>query len=316
MDDGVVLGEKTSTPTVADRIDEIGGRRTQDVCHRFDCKTESFGIGRFSGRNYLGMIAIICSTLVASILGSGHCVGMCGPFAMIASHRTTGPDGDQGVKGKSWVLPVAYNLGRLATYLVFGLVAGILGIAVNFSGQQFGLQQAAIYFAGGTLILFGIVGIARNLGVSFLQFGVSQKMIGWLQQGIRSSNKSLPVYRAFSIGMLTSLMPCGWLYFFVIAASSTQSLLFAPVVMFAFWLGTLPVLLSLGLSSSFLMKALRSRANWIIPVLMLMIGIYSVTSRSPIELANRFANEDVNTVTQTLSTADSSESACCSDENS
>lgn len=265
------------------------------------------------------MIAILVSTFVASLIGSGHCVGMCGPFAMIASSPNPG-QGDAAAPraGSSFWLALCYNLGRLVTYLVFGLLAGILGLAVNFSGEQFGLQQAAIYFAGGTLILFGIIGIARNLGWRIPQAGFSQRLVGWLQSGIRATAGRLPTVRALTIGMLTTLMPCGWLYFFVIAASSTQSLIAAPLVMFFFWLGTLPVMLSLGISSNFLMKKMRAKANWIIPVMMLLIGLYSVTSRSPIELANRFseANADAAGVSQSISAADSTQAPCCQHDNS
>lgn len=236
---------------------------------------------------------------------------MCGPFAVVASHSHE--PGKQGAN--SWLNSLAYNLGRLVTYLVFGLIAGALGMAISFSGEQFGLQQAAIYLAGGSLILFGLIGLLRNMGFRIWQLGVSQKMLRWLQLGIRSSAKRTPLLRAFTIGLLTSLMPCGWLYVFVIAASSTQSLIFAPLIMFAFWVGTVPVLAALGLSSSFLMKKLRSKANWIIPIMMLVIGCYSLTIRSPLEVANLDPNASVESVTQSISEADSSQSACCSDEN-
>lgn len=215
---------------------------------------------------------------------------------------------------KAW-LAGAYNLGRLATYLVFGLIAGLLGLFVDFSGSLVGLQQTAILFAGGLLILFGLMGLLRNFGIRLEHIQSSQLISRFLQRRIKSVAKFPPTMRSFSIGLFTSLMPCGWLYFFVIAASTTQSLVYAPLVMLVFWLGTVPVLLSIGLVTSGVLNQLKRKANWIIPVMMLMIGFTTIYFRGPVKPdTEKF--DSSNQASATIFTTTPTQVPCCCDDQS
>ena len=75
------------------------------------------------------MWVLLGTVLIASLLGSLHCVGMCGPFAMLAAAS------DQ--QRKSALFPaMAYSLGRLATYTIVGVIFGSLGMALNRIGLQ------------------------------------------------------------------------------------------------------------------------------------------------------------------------------------
>ncbi len=91
------------------------------------------------------MLTLAMAVLLASLVGSLHCVGMCGPFALWAT---------QG--GRSHVTIASYHLGRLTTYLSAGLAAGLLGSAVAIGGDLAGLQSFAAKLAGGLLIFLGL----------------------------------------------------------------------------------------------------------------------------------------------------------------
>lgn len=261
-------------------------------------------------------IALISSVFVSSLLGSGHCVSMCGPFLFIASGRSPDSDQDESSGHQPLVRTTLYNLGRLTVYLVFGVIAGCLGMLMQTSGNLLGLQQTAIFFSGIVLILMGIFAIMRNFGVRMFRFNAESIMMPFLKSGMRSSKKLRPGARAFVIGTLTSLMPCGWLYVYVIAASSTQSIIFAPVVMAIFWLGTMPVMTVFGWTSGAAMGAFRQKAAWVMPVAMVVVGVMSIAFRSPIDMSDFSKPNSVSEISKTIEEVDQDELPCCSENES
>jgi sulfite exporter TauE/SafE len=78
-----------------------------------------------------GALELMVATTLASALGSVHCVGMCGPFAMLATKRS---EASQTVFGHLQSRLIAYHLGRLATYLSLGLLVGYASSWVRSSG--------------------------------------------------------------------------------------------------------------------------------------------------------------------------------------
>lgn len=275
------------------------------------------------------VIPIIVSTLIASLVGSAHCIGMCGPFAMLAAvgsrNHETNSTGMQvrksrGMIAASSLLPVvAYHVGRLVIYLVFGILAGILGTALDLTGEWIGLQQGAIVLAGGFLILTGLIGLARLFAQSsswlqkvlpFSSDAASSWLTRFLRRRMGAIQSLTPIRRSFTIGLLTSLMPCGWLYFFVVAASTTQSILLAPLVMAVFWLGTLPALSAVALGATALFAGVRRNINWMIPVMMVLVGTFTIFNRSVISVAAVQRPGNRAPLAATLSSADSSQVPC------
>src|SRR6056297_289102 len=180
------------------------------------------------------MFAYGLAVLVASLLGSLHCVGMCGPLAIWATgnqHRVASL--------------TAYHLGRLTTYLSAGLMAGLLGSAITLGGDVAGFQSMAARICGGLLIFFGILRIAQL--VPALQREASaqwkpSKVARWLHQAKPVLASRGPLGRGYLAGLLTTWLPCGWLYLFVLVAAGSGSVFSAIGVMTAFWVGTLPAL--------------------------------------------------------------------------
>ncbi|MBI5865449.1 MAG: sulfite exporter TauE/SafE family protein [Planctomycetes bacterium] len=229
------------------------------------------------------MLTLVLTVLTASLLGSLHCAGMCGPFVALA----VGGCGEASpqVTASRRLLPgrfanhVAYHCGRLFTYLVFGLIAGLVGAALNLGGSLVGIQRAAAVLAGVMMVVMGGVALARLGGWSGLRWRAPiglEKLLASAHQRIAA----LPAWpRAGAFGLLTTLLPCGWLYAFVITASGTGSPALAALTMAVFWVGTLPVLVTLGAGLQALTGSLRRRIPLITSLALIVVGLLTVFGR-------------------------------------
>src|SRR6056297_781995 len=91
------------------------------------------------------------AVLTASLLGSMHCVGMCGPLAIWASGA-----GDK-VGPKTLAASTSlYHFGRLTTYALAGAIAGLLGSLVDIGGGVLGIQVAAARLVGTVMVAMGV----------------------------------------------------------------------------------------------------------------------------------------------------------------
>jgi sulfite exporter TauE/SafE len=188
------------------------------------------------------MISLIVAIFAASVLGSLHCVGMCGAFLALA---ITTP----GIAQSRWSharLQSAYHAGRLITYTLLGAAAGAIGAAVDRAAALGGVERVAATTAAILLLIFAITALLRTLGVVLprvpLPAGFTARVAGLHRRAMDLP----PTTRALTIGLLTTLLPCGWLYAFAAAAAGTGHVLTGAAAMAVFWLGTLPVLVGLG----------------------------------------------------------------------
>jgi len=91
--------------------------------------------------------------------------------------------------------------------------------------------------------------------------------------------------RALIIGLCTTLLPCGWLYAFVITAAGTASPIFAAATMFAFWLGTLPMLVTMGAGVRSVLGPLQRRVPVATAIVLLAAGLYTIAGRARLDPA-------------------------------
>lgn len=219
--------------------------------------------------------ALLLSVLIASLIGSPHCVGMCGVFVAFATGA-----GDARSAGKL-ALTASYHGGRLMMYALLGAISGAMGHAVEFSGAAWGLPYAAAVVAGGMMTVFGLAALLRHLGV---RIG-SGEAWGYapLKRGLLAAQRAamvLPaVPRAGVIGLCTALLPCGWLWAFVAMSGGTASPLGGAAVMAVFWLGTLPALVTLGAGVRGLMGLRAPGLSVVTSVVIVMAGLYMIGSR-------------------------------------
>lgn len=197
----------------------------------------------------MNSIELAGSVVVASLAGSFHCVGMCGPFAAIAvGEKPTGASLG------------AYHGGRLAAYSLLGALAGTVGAAVDLAGSASGLKEISALVAGGFLIAWGVamlVGSAPSHAS-----GDGNAVVRWTRKIQRAAfgigTRRGSAERAAWIGISSALLPCGWLYMFLVMAAGAGGALAGATVMGAFALGTVPWLV--GLNAVFAVAAPKARA--------------------------------------------------------
>jgi sulfite exporter TauE/SafE len=184
------------------------------------------------------LLELLAATLFSSLVGSMHCVGMCTPFAILAMGPTTPTQRNRIVRMSS------YHLGRLTTYLIMGVGVAFLSSALQwFAGGNLALQVVG-WSVGVAMIVMGTL---RLLSTFSWQMPVQHS--AWAQRWtsaivkLRRAYSGGPVWLgAYAWGLTSTLLPCGWLYLFVLAAAAAPSASMAIAMMFAFWLGTLPLL--------------------------------------------------------------------------
>lgn len=213
--------------------------------------------------------AFLLTVLVASLSGSMHCAAMCGPLVGLYAGQTRRhlPHG-------------LYNLGRLAAYLTLGIAAGALGATLDLSGATLaGAQRVSAVIAGVIVVAWALA----ELIPAGLRPALPAALPRWLHRSLRPGLRrvaTLPVpARALGLGLLTGLLPCGWLYLFVVAAAGTGRPLAGAGLMAAFWVGSLPILLGTGYGLAAASAKLRARARPLVALLLLAFGLATLCGR-------------------------------------
>lgn len=220
------------------------------------------------------MFTLVPTILAASLLGSAHCAGMCGGFVAFYA----GSDHADGWR-KS-LTHFAYHGGRGAIYVVLGALAGSLGHAVDRAGHLAGIQQVAAMVAGAAMAIWGLVALARALGAHLPAVPLPRPLVALYGRVMRALAGKPPMLRAGLLGLASALLPCGWLYAFVMTAAGTGSAVWGASAMFAFWLGTLPLLVGLGVGVQHLAGPLRRHLPKLTAVVLVVVGLMAVTQRA------------------------------------
>lgn len=187
--------------------------------------------------------------------GSAHCAGMCGPLALAL------PAGGDG-RARFVAGRVLYNTGRILTYALMGALFGLLGQGFAIAGLQRWVSLVL-----GALILLGLFVSPRFAHAVPVTRAVS---------GLKSALGKLLQRRALGsllgIGLLNGLLPCGLVYVACAGAATVGNLLHGVEYMFAFGLGTLPMMLAISLVGTKLQFALRFKLQRLIPISLALVG--------------------------------------------
>jgi len=219
--------------------------------------------------------------LVASLLGSLHCVGMCG--GLVALYAGEG-------SGRRFTPHLAYHGARLVGYTTLGIVAGALGSALDLAGTAVGVGRVAAVVAGAGMALWGVVILEQRLRraprgerLVSLKGSAAPSPVGrlsaWLLRGL--AGRGAPV-RGALLGALSALLPCGWLYAFVLGAAATASPWHGALVMIAFWSGTVPLLLGFGLGLQGILRPLRRHLPTVTACGLIVAGGLTIFSRGTV----------------------------------
>jgi sulfite exporter TauE/SafE len=216
--------------------------------------------------------ALALTVLTASLLGSLHCAGMCGGFVAFYA-------GDRRGERSRLAAHLAYSAGRLVAYASLGALGGALGAALDATGGLLGVQRAAAVVAGALMTLWGAAALLAVGGVRVPRLAAPPALRGLVSGGVARVAARPPATRALVIGLLTGCLPCGWLYAFAATAAGTGSAPAGAAVMAVFWLGTLPVMLSLGAGLAALAGPLRRHVPAACAVAMIAVGLLAVAGR-------------------------------------
>ncbi|MCB9639714.1 MAG: sulfite exporter TauE/SafE family protein [Myxococcales bacterium] len=225
------------------------------------------------------MWTLLSSVFLASLVGSLHCVGMCGGF--VAFYAGDPKDG----KSNALMAHVAYHGGRFLTYTTLGALAGLLGAGLNRMGAFAGFQHIAMYLSGSLLVVWGLFMLAQQSGYISFQSRLPVKLQRLVYTAYKKLQEQPNHTRAFWLGLLTTALPCGWLYAFVLSAASTGEPLAGALVMYAFWLGTVPALLGLGLGIRRLSLALGAWVPRLSAISLVVVGLFSFSQRIKMSLS-------------------------------
>jgi len=221
------------------------------------------------------MTATLLGTVfMASLAGSLHCAGMCGGFVAFYSGS------DPGKRGRLYLAHATYNGGRLVSYLLLGALAGLLGAAVDLAGSLAGVQRFAAIAAGLLMVVWGVYALIQALDYPVPAVPLPGFVLRFSSTAHRTLRERPPLIRALLLGLFSTLLPCGWLYAFAVLAAGTGGPWSGMLVMAAFWAGTVPVMLGLGLSLQWLTAPLRRRLPVVTAVVLIAVGLLWLVGRS------------------------------------
>jgi uncharacterized protein len=230
----------------------------------------------------LTSLDVLSATALASLLGSAHCMGMCGPFAILSHQKARG-------SWSSLSIGTAYHFGRLSTYIALGLLIGLVSELFNAKQwiYQVGVLVGCLFVAIGISRIFWMILPKQRSAMFVDRYHTSLLTWGRTLAYVRGKlPKGNPITNAYGWGLTTTLLPCGWLYLFLMAAITASSVLMSVSMMVAFWLGTLPILSVVMWGWTRLGSRWQSLASPLATTCIVLFGVYLIVSRTSVNLCD------------------------------
>jgi sulfite exporter TauE/SafE len=203
------------------------------------------------------MWTLMATALSLGLIGSFHCVGMCGPLALALPV--------QHLDSRSRIFAIiSYHGGRLLTYTLLGGLSGILGRVILLAG----FQQWFSIVIGGLVLIWASSRFTHRLSIPLGNlFHPLQAVITRLWQSPAGRRSYL------LLGMANGLLPCGMVYLAMAGAVSFSGVGESLTFMLFFGMGTLPALLLLSFSGRFIGAGVRQHMRKFIPYAMALMGV-------------------------------------------
>lgn len=209
------------------------------------------------------------AALLVGLLGGGHCVGMCGGIVGAVSMSMPG-------SRPQWRLLLAYNLGRIGSYSIAGVIAGAVGASSFFLQHLLPVGKVLYVLANLMLILLGLYLANFWHGVLVLE-RVGAVLWKRLQPFSKRWLPVCSVWQAVMLGAIWGWLPCGLVYSVLIAALATASPVQGGLLMLMFGLGTLPTLMAMGMAAvrlkAWLQQLWLRRLSGVIVLLFGVLGL-------------------------------------------
>jgi uncharacterized protein len=203
---------------------------------------------------------MLFSAFILGLISSLHCVGMCGPIAMMlpVDHKN---------EAKKVTQIITYHFGRLTAYSTIGLIFGLLGRGFFLAG----MQQRMSIFIGIAMIL--IVLIPEKV---FAKYNFSKpvyKVISNIKSSLGNQFKKKSYNSLFTIGLLNGFLPCGMVYVALFGAIAMQSASLGVLYMLLYGIGTIPLMTVVVYVNSLLKLPFRNKIQKAIPYVAVIIGV-------------------------------------------
>ncbi|MDX2190906.1 MAG: sulfite exporter TauE/SafE family protein [Bacteroidota bacterium] len=207
----------------------------------------------------MNQLILFGGAFLTGIVGSMHCLGMCGPIAMAL------PVGKLNIQTKIFSIS-AYHFGRIFMYSILGICIGLIGKSFAIAG----LQQWVSIFSGIFLILIFIPNF--NIHITYVSTGMFK-----LKQLLSAQLSKKGIYNFLFTGFLNGLLPCGLVYVALTAALCNSDPITSAGFMLFFGFGTIPALFSIVWISSILSVQKRQIISKFSPIFAVFIGLLLIT---------------------------------------
>jgi sulfite exporter TauE/SafE len=204
---------------------------------------------------------------VGGLLGSAHCLGMCGPLALAVGTTTTGWRGNLARQ-------LVFSVGRIFTYATLGAMVAFAGLSLAQRASFLVHAQAWLAIVAGVVLIVMGLATAGVLPRRVSGTGSMGCLAGtWLGTLLRDGRAS----STFLAGLFTGFIPCGLVYAFLALAASTASMPWGAATMAAFGAGTVPLMVLTGLGGSVLSLKARGRVLQVAAWCVVVAGLISIT---------------------------------------
>lgn len=223
---------------------------------------------------------MIWSAFILGLLGSWHCVGMCGPIALMVP----------GAKGKNrWLAIALYHGGKILSYALIGALFGLFTAFVTSLKVQSIITISAGVLIGLTAFLPALLNYLEKRG-----YKAFNGLINFKHQLSQALNKERIEY-GFYIGFLNGFIPCGLVYIAAVGAMVQPTFLESIAYMAVFGLGTVPFLGALIYASSYFKSKMGRYAPQIRMAAMVIVSafmIYKGVNGLNVEMNQTAAGDD------------------------
>ena len=212
----------------------------------------------------------IFAAFLVGLLGGVHCIGMCGG---IVGALSSGLSLDvQTSRRRLVAAQLAYNTGRISSYTIAGLLFGFFGQQLGGTGLLQGMPVGRIV-AGVIMILFGVY-LAGWWHSLLLLERAGARLWKYIEPLGRRFIPVRSAGQAYLLGLVWGWLPCGMVYAVLALALASGSAVGGGTIMLAFGLGTLPVMLTMGLAFNTLKRYVHDpRIRLVAGLLVILMGV-------------------------------------------
>jgi len=204
---------------------------------------------------------------VALFASFGHCIGMCGGFVVLYASSFSNKTASA---LKQFFIHTVYNFGRISSYVMLGIIFGLIGSVLSISKTA----QGYLFFLIGILMV--LMGLSLLGQIKFLHFFEAQILTKpHVKKVFNFFTKSKSIFGLYFLGVLNGFIPCGIVYFFLISAVASSSIFYGAVTMLIFGIVTLPAMVGFGFMVGFLTQNSRDIMLKIAGVIVIFYGIYT-----------------------------------------